>query len=222
MYRSMTVAGLAAALLLSSTCASAQAATNHQDYQTTTSQNTVTNPTGATQETPSVESVQLATPDFSPSIQLRAWGGLACSHDESSVWLTPTSNGFALDYPNLTARGTGFVNCQAMVKVAAPSGWTYAVTGTQTRGYATLGSSADARVETTWYHSGSTGTGKALNTVTGPYSDSWIAEHSTEPIWAQCNTDRYLNVNSIVSVDGPSTSAMAIFSSAVQLSWRRC
>lgn len=171
------------------------------------------------------------TTDPRAVLQLRTAGGSGCPAGTTTVASTASGDAFTLLFDAFIAKGGEFKNCQVLIKVAVPSGWSYTVYQVDNRGFALLDPGATGTLQMTTYFTGLPGTTKETKTISGPYSDAWqTTTIAGSEQWSPCNTDRYLNVNDVITVSGPSTSSMAMFSKDVDVSissifrlrWRTC
>lgn len=122
-------------------------------------------------------------------------------------------------------------NCQLALSVTRPAGMTYAVAGVDSSGYAHLAAGATGVSRVSLYFQGASPTVAMSHAFAGPYSDTWQTSDSVDPpsrIYAPCDVERYLNVNTELRVNrGTSDRAATSFlargpETALRLVWRRC
>lgn len=131
-----------------------------------------------------------ATAEYSPST-----GTVKVSYDEFFAWRGPGAD------PTDFRR-----NCQLSLRVKTPAGYTYAVTGSESRGFAFLLKGATAVQATSYYYQGSSATLQSKHTITGPYADMWRTTDTAGELsrlgYAPCSEPRNLNVNTEIRVAG--------------------
>ncbi|MDT0345762.1 DUF4360 domain-containing protein [Streptomyces litchfieldiae] len=169
--------------------------------------------------------------------------GSGCPAGTVGVSLSPDRGSFTVNYSEYLARvgagadPTGFrKNCQLVLNIGSPAGWTYAVSGLDHSGYAHLERGATGEQNSAYYFQGSSGTTSVSHDFTGPYDDEWQTSDSAsmgELVWAPCGEQRFLNVNTELRVDAGSSDAehsvsfLAMRSTDVpattyHLTWKRC
>lgn len=158
------------------------------------------------------------------TVELRAAAGSGCPAGTAAVTTADGGDGFTVSYPAFEAHGGDFKNCQVVVKVTVPPGLTYAVDEVDSQGSARLGIGVTAMVQMTSYFTGTPETVADTEKIDGPYSDGWQTTHvAATPLWAPCTTDHFLNINDVVSLNGPSTNTVKVSTtSLVRLRWRSC
>src|SRR5512142_3478570 len=94
------------------------------------------------------------------TVALQAANGSGCPVGSTSVVNAPSGEAFTLLYSMFLANGGQFKNCQVVVKVGVPAGWTYAIYEVDNRGYALLDETAIGSFQMTSYFTGYPGTVK--------------------------------------------------------------
>lgn len=169
--------------------------------------------------------------------------GSGCPAGTASVAETPDNSGFTVAYSAFTATAGGNAdptdfrkNCQLVVRLSVPQGFTYAVARAEYRGTASLAAGAVGTQLAGYYFQGSSETARIPHTVAGPYNGTWRTEDSTDGaalVYAPCGVQRDLNINAELRVDAGSsdpsrTSTMTMGASrgsvqtVYQLSWATC
>jgi hypothetical protein len=180
-----------------------------------------------------------APPPGSVTMEVVTVDGSGCPPGTATV--TPSHDGAALTvtyrryaaWAGGTAPPTAFrQNCQLNVRVTGPEGYTYAVTGTESRGYAHLQRGTSALQRTNYYFQGDSRSQSVSHTLQGPYDDDWHFTDTTDPstrVYKPCDADRNLNINTELRVspdDGSETSFIAMestYADAVyHLTWKHC
>lgn len=173
-----------------------------------------------------------STPDATPyvTVSLQAVNGTGCPPGSTSVIANDPGTAFTVLFSQFKVQGGDFKNCQAVVKVSVPTGWSYTIYEVDNRGFAQLEAGATGMLQSTAYFTGFAWTMKDTHTWNGPYIDSWQTTSLSGALqWSPCGRSDYsLSINDIISVTGPTTSAMALFSKDVSAStifylrWRAC
>jgi hypothetical protein len=148
------------------------------------------------------------------TVQLQSENGSGCPAGSTTVTPSSSGQGFIVLYSKFMVKGDDiFKNCTAIIKVGVPGGWTYAVYSILNRGFAFLNSGATGKLQATAFFSGVPGQLKMDKTLTGPYDDAWEVDLVNPALtWAPCNSSTSVNINDTIRVDGPSSSAMALYS----------
>lgn len=121
-------------------------------------------------------------------------------------------------------------NCQLSLRVHRPLGWTYAVDRVESTGFAYLVAGASAVSRVSHYFQGTAATTAAARTFTAPAADGWQSTDRVEVaalVYAPCDADRNLNINTELRVSGDTGSSVTGFLvrhpvTTVGLSWKRC
>jgi hypothetical protein len=151
-------------------------------------------------------------PDEKMVIDVVAANGSGCPWGTAEVTPSPDNTAFTVTYSEFTAQvGVGAKptdfrkNCQLGLNVHVPQGYTYAISGTDYRGFAHLEAGASASETAFYYFQGESQTTRIRHGFTGYADDDWrrtdtvgIASLSFLP----CGEERYLNVNTELRVNG--------------------
>jgi hypothetical protein len=119
-------------------------------------------------------------------------------------------------------------NCLYAIQVAQPAGWTYAVQGAEYSGYALLDDGVTGTQAARYYFQGESDSAAVSHPFTGPYNGSWTATdafESDELVFAPCDAERLLNINTEVRVSSASAGLNWNFlnsSFTVHLVWQAC
>ncbi|MEU2718508.1 DUF4360 domain-containing protein [Streptomyces sp. NPDC007205] len=170
--------------------------------------------------------------------------GSGCPAGTASVDPAPDRTAFTVTYSDYLAQvgvGAGPTdfrkNCQIMVRVNAPQGFTYGIAKADYRGYASLASGAWARERANYYFQGQSQTASIPHPFYGPMNDNWHATDATPVgsiVYAPCGASRDLAINTQLNVGAGSsnpattTSFMTIDSTdgslntIYHLSWNQC
>ncbi|GAA0554583.1 DUF4360 domain-containing protein [Paractinoplanes ferrugineus] len=153
------------------------------------------------------------------TIKVVAANGSGCPLGSAQV--TPARDGkaFTVTYSQFTAQvGVGTKpgdfrkNCQLALDVRVPQGYTYAVSRTDYRGFASIQRGANASLTAFTYFQGDSRTGMTRYNFNGPTDGNWqrskavgISALSFRP----CGGQRYLNINNELRVSAGSTANRA-------------
>ena len=170
--------------------------------------------------------------------------GSGCPAGTASVALSPDNTAFTVTYSAYTALvGVGAAaldfrkNCQLILHVHVPQGFTFAIAEADYRGFASLQPGASALERANYYFQGQPQTVYAQHTIPGGTENDWekvdqVGIASLE--FAPCGAVRYLNINTELRVNGgtsntaTTTSLITMDSSDVGIStiyhfaWRTC
>jgi hypothetical protein len=127
-------------------------------------------------------------------------------------------------------------NCQLVLNVRAPQGFSYSVVKADYRGFASLAEGATGWGQANYYFQGQTPTARIRREISGPFVDNWQVTHETDlarRVWSPCGMRRFLNVNTALRVDpgGSDPTANSFMSmdstdgsvsSSYHLEWKRC
>lgn len=138
--------------------------------------------------------------------------GSGCPAGTAAVAVSPDNTAFTVTYSDYLAQvGVGASptdfrkNCQLNVIVHAPSGFTYAVSETDYRGFGYLEAGAYATEKASYYFQGSPTTTGVTHRYDGPLDDNWQAtdvNSVAELVYAPCGELRNLNINTELRVYG--------------------
>jgi hypothetical protein len=131
--------------------------------------------------------------------------GTGCPAGTAAVAVSPDNTAFTVTYSAYTALvGVGATatdwrkNCQLNIVVHVPSGFTYAISSVDYRGFADLKAGAYAVERANYYFQGSPQTVYVSHQYNGPFGDDWQASDEvpvTSLIYAPCGALRNLNIN---------------------------
>jgi hypothetical protein len=136
--------------------------------------------------------------------------GSGCPTGTAAVAVSPDNTAFTVTYSQYTAQvGLGATptdfrkNCQLNLKVNVPSGFTYAISEVNYRGFASLASGATGLERANYYFQGSPLTGYISHPFAGPLADDWQANDTVDIaalVFAPCGAQRNLNINTELRV----------------------
>ncbi|MEU2718507.1 DUF4360 domain-containing protein [Streptomyces sp. NPDC007205] len=195
---------------------------------------------GAT--TASARPADVPPPQF--TVGLVTVNGSGCPAGTASVTAAPDHTAFTVTYSNylaqvgIGAKPTDFrKNCQIMVRVNAPQGFTYGVASADYRGYAHLAAGASGKEQANYYFQGQSQTATIPHPFYGPMDNDWQASDVTpigSIVYAPCGATRDLAINTQLNVSAgtsnpaTTTSFMTMDSTdgslttVYHLTWRRC
>ncbi|WP_041833782.1 DUF4360 domain-containing protein [Actinoplanes sp. N902-109] len=138
-------------------------------------------------------------------IDLVTVNGSGCPAGTTAVAVSPDNTAFTVTYSSYTALvGIGATstdwrkNCQLNIVVHVPQGFTYAISQTDYRGFASLSPGATAIERANYYFQGQSQTVYSSHTFAGPFGDDWQTTDNVDLaalVWAPCGVLRNLNIN---------------------------
>lgn len=146
-------------------------------------------------------------PSDQVAVDLVTANGSGCPGATATATMSPdntaiTVRGGALNYTALVGVGATPTdwrkNCQLNLSVNVPTGFTYAITSADYRGFASLATGAAAIVRANYYFQGQSQTAYGRHNFTGPLDDEWQITDwipLAAMIYAPCGGQRNLNVN---------------------------
>jgi hypothetical protein len=145
------------------------------------------------------------------TINLVTVNGSGCAGETAAVALSPDNTAFTVTYSDYLAQaggGAGPVdfrkNCQLVVNVHVPQGFTYAIAEADYRGFASLAAGADAVERANYYFQGDPQTGYISHDIPGPLSDDWEQSDTTPVaslVFAPCGVERDFDINTELRVN---------------------
>ncbi|MDG4790782.1 DUF4360 domain-containing protein [Micromonospora sp. WMMD1102] len=169
--------------------------------------------------------------------------GSGCRPGTAAVATAPDNTAFTVTYSDYLAQaGAGTAptdfrkNCQLVLKVNVPGGFTYAIRQADYRGFAHLEKGASGMQRASYYIQGTSPTAVESHTIPGPMSDSWQTTDVTdmaELVYAPCGEVRLLNINTELRVNrgtsNPATTSFLMMdstdssvSTTYHFNWMRC
>lgn len=181
-------------------------------------------------------------PSEAASVSIQTVNGSGCPAGTAKVNVSSDNSALTVTYSDYAALvGVGATatdarkNCELVLDVNAPAGYTYAIFGLDYSGHAHLEAGATGIEQSQYYFQGSTDGVVRSHTLTGPYDGDWHTSDNTSDqlVWAPCDAQRYLNVNTELRVDAgtsntqSSASLMAmrqtdVPASTYHLTWKKC
>jgi hypothetical protein len=159
----------------------------------------------------------VATPADKMAITVVAANGSGCPRGTASVTVSPDNQAFTVTYSQFTAQAgastkpTDFrKNCQLALNVHVPQGYTYAIAGTDYRGFAHLERGASATETASYYFQGEPRSTRIAHAFAGPIDGDWQRTDSvaiSSLSFLPCGEMRYLNVNTELRTSAGSSDA---------------
>lgn len=181
------------------------------------------------------------TPPGRVTIDVVTVNGSGCPAGTAAVASAADNTAFTVTYSEFLAqRGAGAKptdfrkNCQLVLRVHYPQGFTFGIAQADYRGFAHLASGARGVERANYYFQGMSQTSHRTHTFHGPRSDNWQATDRTEVgaiVYAPCGQQRMFNINAelrVIGGDLNKTSFMtmdstdASFSTKYHFSWKKC
>ena len=157
-------------------------------------------------------SLDLAVPPPSSKIVIDVVtvNGSGCPAGSAAIAMSTDNTAFTVTYSKYLALvGVGATstdlrkNCQLNLIVHVPTGFTFAITSVDYRGYANIVKGATATERANYYFQGQTATAYTSHTFTGAYDNDWLTSDSVaiaSQVWSPCGAQRNLNINTELRV----------------------
>jgi hypothetical protein len=183
------------------------------------------------------------TPPGQITINLVTVNGSGCAAGTAAVALSPDDTAFTVTYSSYLAQAGGGVspvdfrkNCQLVVNVHVPQGFTYAIAEADYRGFASLADGASAVERANYYFQGDPQTAYVTHNFSGPLGDDWEQVDSTPVaslVFAPCGVERDFDINTELRVNAgtqnPSTTSFITMDSTdgsitttYHFAWKTC
>lgn len=186
----------------------------------------------------------VAPPSEKITLAVGTINGSGCPQGTAAVAMSPDNTAFTVTYSKYLAQtGPGSKptdfrkNCQLNISVNVPSGFTYAISQVDYRGYAHLEDGARGVERASYYFQGMSRTVPSTKTLRGPFDDNWQVTDRVglaALVYAPCGEKRNLNINTELRVyggqsgAGRTTNFMSMdstdssVSTVYHFSWQRC
>jgi hypothetical protein len=170
--------------------------------------------------------------------------GSGCPLGTTALTVSPDNTAFTATYSQYTAQvgpDAGALdfrkNCQLMLDVKVPSGFTFAIASADYRGYAKLAAGAGAYEAANYYFQGNSQTTRSRHDFHGPMDSDWQRADSVGIAslnFLPCGQRRYLNINTELRVSGgwsntrrttsfiSMDSTDAAINTVYRVAWKRC
>lgn len=166
-----------------------------------------------------VMTISDAPPSDKMTINVATVIGTGCPTGTAAVAVSPDNTAFTVTYSQYIAEvGPGIAataarkNCQLNLQINVPSGFTYAISQTDYRGYANLAAGATAIEKASYYFAGMSAGGAISHNLTGPMDNNWQftdAVGIASFVWHPCGAQRNLNINTELRVNKGTSAAAA-------------
>jgi hypothetical protein len=171
------------------------------------------------------------------SITVVTVNGSGCPAGEGSARLSPSRASFSITSPSYIAGAGGPTgptdfrrNCQISLQFNGVEGWTYAISRITSTGFAYLPAGATGLSQVSFYFQGDSTTTRSSLALVGPLAEPWTATESFDEdalVWAPCNAQRNLNINTELRVTAgsdPETASVLVRDSLTRgrIVWRQC
>jgi hypothetical protein len=195
----------------------------------------------------SVSAPAPATVDEVPAgrvtVDIVSANGSGCPVGTTEVEVADDNSTFSVIHRSFTAKvGAGAdptdarKNCQLVLDVQVPSGFTFGIMRADYRGHANLRDGALASQRASYYFQGMADTVTKVHQFRGPLQDDWATSDIVDPgsvIFAPCSSDRFFKINtelraylgtsspsttSSISMDSPDRNPNGRF----HFAWKRC
>jgi hypothetical protein len=153
---------------------------------------------------------QTTPPPDKVVIDVVSVNGSGCPAGTAAVTVSPDNTAFTVTYSNYVAQvGVGASpidfrkNCQLGIQVHVPSGFTYAITEADYRGFAHIEPGASGLERANYYFQGTAPTAYVSHPLPGGYDDDFEFTDQANLVslsWAPCGEERLLNINTELRV----------------------
>jgi hypothetical protein len=136
--------------------------------------------------------------------------GTGCPAGTAAIAMSSDNTAFTVTYSAYTALvGIGSTstdfrkNCQLNLIVHVPSGFTFAISKVDYRGFASIVKGATATERANYYFQGQSQTAYVSHPFTGPLGDDWQTTDEVplaSMVWSPCGALRNLNINTELRV----------------------
>ncbi|HEX5740148.1 MAG TPA: DUF4360 domain-containing protein [Pilimelia sp.] len=176
-----------------------------------------------------------ADPAF--GIDVQGLKGSGCRKQDTAVVLSNGNLALTISYSAFTATLTGTAkdaarDCRIRLKLRAPKGHRYLVTGVVQRGFADLGEGATGRFAGDYNYPGRAPLYQATRTFAAGTSDAWQDDATATAEWSPCDQHKPFEINAAVHVSGKGAAAAesslsidstdANASTVLRLRWEKC
>lgn len=169
-----------------------------------------------------------------------SYGGTGCPTGSARAVVSPDRTSFTMIFDNYIAQaGSGRPmidrkNCQILVNLDVPQGWTYSIARMDYRGFYSLGAGASGTQQATYYFQGMTQQASLRTNFVGPTQGNYLFSDTlglNALVWAPCGARVGVNINTslLAQVNNPSTYAYLTTDSAdgsvkttFALQWQKC
>lgn len=163
--------------------------------------------------------------------------GSGCRKKDTTVVLSNGNLALTVSYAAFTAELTGknkdaAKECRIRLKMRAPKGHRYLVTGVVQRGFADLGEGATGRFVGDYNYPGRKPLYQATRTFAAGTSDVWQDDATATAEWSECDQRKPFEINAAVRVSGDGEAAAnsslsidstdANASTVLRLRWEKC
>jgi len=125
-------------------------------------------------------------------------------------------------------------NCQLLVDLDFPQGWTYTVMDVDYRGYVSIERGVTAEQSSAYYFQGQGATARLATSMRGPKDEDFHIRDTlglSATVWAPCGARRALNINSQINLTASNRNASGVImqdsidgnlTQIYNLKWKRC
>lgn len=120
-------------------------------------------------------------------------------------------------------------NCQILLEIRAPSGWSYSPATATYRGDLKLDEGVTALQKATYYYPGETNQVDTQQKFVGKRAGKWSVTENVPELWSACGSQNGLSVNTQVRLDGKEGTSGSISGERggvveieLGLKWRKC
>jgi hypothetical protein len=170
-----------------------------------------------------------------------SYAGSGCPAGSVAQNVSPDLQAFTLLFDQYIAEvgpgvplGNSRKNCQILVDLDFPAGWSFSVLTVDYRGFADLEAGVSGQQQSSYYFQGQGATARLATNFSGPTSRDYQIRDTlglSAVVWSPCGAQRALNINTQVRLSAANRFARGILTTdsidgAVRqiygLQWRRC
>lgn len=170
-----------------------------------------------------------------------SYAGSGCPAGSVARNVSPDLKAFTLLFDQYVAEiGPGIPlansrkNCQVLIDLDFPSGWSYSVVTVDYRGFADLDRYVTGQQQSAYYFQGQGATARLATTFNGPTARDYQIRDQlglSAVVWSPCGAQRALNINTQVRLSSTNRNAQGLLttdsidgqvSQIYGMTWRRC
>lgn len=173
------------------------------------------------------------------SVESVDYSGDGCPAGTVATHISPDAEAFTVIFSQFLAEvgpaaavTSARRQCKLHVKLSVPRGWSYALSGTDFRGYATLDPGVVATRQSTYHMSGESPETTAQYRWQGAFDDDYAVRDlggDAAAYWSRCGGGKNLMITTVLQVDGGGSGGGAgvldvdsVDGEVHHLSWRKC
>lgn len=185
---------------------------------------------------------QTAPPASQVTIRSLEWAGSGCPPGSVEGSVASDAKAFSLLFSQYQASvgpgipiGESRKNCNLLLRLKFPQGWSFTILNVDYRGYASLDNRVRGTQRSGYFFEGQFPSGALRSDLVGPFDDNYEVRDRLgldTVVWSPCGVDRALNINTEVRVNNRSNprgsglittdNITGELTHVYGLQWRRC